>query len=178
MKAARYTKPAMGLHWIIAVLMIFMLFFGEGLIRVPAGASLAGWRPSAHASIGILILLLALARLSWRIGHRPPELPASVPPWQVRTSHVVHWTLYVLMMAIPLTGLLAIVPYGAEHLDAGRVTFFNLFPVAVLPNLGDWTGHAHVILSKLTQALVILHVAAALKHQFWDKDRLLERMLP
>jgi cytochrome b561 len=172
MKAPRYTLPAIGLHWIIAVLMIFMLFFGEGLIRVPTGTSLAGWRPSAHATIGILILLLALARLLWRLGHRPPALPSTTPRWQVLVSHATHRIFYGWMIA------LAIVPYGVEHLDVGRVTFFNLFPVAVLPNLGDWTGHAHVILSKLTQILVIVHVAAALKHQFWDKDRLLERMLP
>ena len=75
----RYTKPAIWLHWIIAVLMSFMLVFGEDYIRVPNGASLAGWEPSAHASFGILILPLSLARLFLRLAHTPPALPATTP---------------------------------------------------------------------------------------------------
>jgi len=174
----RYTKPAIWLHWTIAPLMIFMLFLGEGYIRVPEGASLAGWKPSAHASIGILILLLGLARLLWRAGHPPPALPRSISTWQVVASQLVHRAFYGLLIAIPVTGLLAIVPYGAERLDVDRVMFLNLFPVALMPNLGDLTGNVHVILSKLAQVLVIVHVLAALKHQFWDKDGLLGRMRP
>lgn len=176
--AARYAKPAIWLHWITAILMLFLLFFGEGYIRVPQGTSLAGWKPSLHASFGILILLLGLARLLWRLGNPPPALPLTMPHWQVLISHATHWAFYALMMAIPVTGLLAIAPYGAERLNVEQVTFFSLFPVAFMPNLGDWTGNAHVILSKLTQILVIVHIIAALKHQFWNKDGLLGRMRP
>jgi cytochrome b561 len=178
MKATRYTKTAILLHWIVAVLMVFMLVFGDDYIRVPTGASLAGWEPSAHASIGILILLLGLARLFWRLGNPPPDLPKTIPGWQVLASRATHWVLYALMIAIPILGLLAIVPYGAERLNVENVTFFGLFPVALLPNMGDWTGDAHELLSNVARALVIVHVLAALKHQFWDKDGLLGRMRP
>jgi cytochrome b561 len=174
----RYSKPAIWLHWIVAVLMIFMLVFGEDYIRVPKGASLAGWEPSAHASFGMLILLLGLARLFWRLGNPPPPLPATTPRWQVLTSHATHWAFYALIIAIPVMGLLAIVPYGVDRLNVDQVTFFKLFPVAVLPNLGEWTMEGHELLSKVAEALVILHVVAALKHQFWDKDGLISRMRP
>jgi cytochrome b561 len=177
-QAPRYTKPAIWLHWITAVLMLFMLFLGEDYIRVPLGASLAGWEPSTHASFGILILLLGLARLLWRIGNPPPALPLTIPRWQVLVSHATHRAFYLLMVAIPVLGLLAIVPYGAERLNVEHVTFFGLFPVAVMPNFGDWTGDAHRILCRVAQVLVIVHVMAALKHQFWDKDGLLGRMRP
>jgi cytochrome b561 len=70
------------------------------------------------------------------------------------------------------------VPYGAERLDVDKVVFFNLFPVAFMPNLGAWTMSAHEILGNIAKALIILHVIAALKHQFWDKDKLLQRMNP
>lgn len=174
----RYTKPAIWLHWITAILMLFMLFVGQGYMKVPRGASLAGWAPTMHASFGILILLLALARLFWRLGNPPPALPPTMPRWQVLASHATHWAFYVLMIAMPVTGLLAVLPYGAERLDVEHVTFFRLFPVAFMPNLGAWTGEVHSLLFKGVKALVIVHVMAALKHQFWDKDRLLGRMRP
>jgi cytochrome b561 len=173
-----YTKPAIWLHWIIALMMIAMLIFGEDFIRVPRGASLADWGPSAHASFGILILLLAVARLLWRLANPPPALPVTMPRWQVIASHATHWLFYALMIAIPILGLLAIVPYGADRLNVDQVTFFKLFPVASMPNLGAWTMDAHELASKAAQALVIIHVVAALKHQFWDKDNLLSRMRP
>jgi cytochrome b561 len=177
-QTARYTKLAIWLHWIVAIMMIFMLVFGEDYIRVPRGASLADWGPSAHASFGILILLLGLARLFWRLGNPPPALPSAMPRWQVLASHATHWAFYALMIAIPVFGLLAIVPYGAARLDVDQVSFFKLFPVAFMPNLGDWTMDGHELLSKVAEALVIIHVIAALKHQFWDKDGLLSRMRP
>jgi cytochrome b561 len=181
MQTARYTKPAIWLHWIIAILMVFMLFqqfFGDNLMRAPLGGSLAGWRPSTHASIGIMILLLGLARLFWRLGNPPPALPTTVPRWQVLVSQAMHWAFYALIVTIPLLGLLAIVPYGAERLDVESVTFFKLFPVAFMPNLGSWSGAAHELLTNVAKVLVIVHVLAALKHQFWDKDGLLGRMRP
>jgi cytochrome b561 len=173
-----YTKPAIWLHWITALLMLGMLFFGEDLIRLPRGVSVAGWQPSAHASIGVLILLLGLTRLFWRLGHQPPTLLSTMPRWQVLASYATHWAFYALMIVIPIMGLLALVPYGAERLDIEQVTFFKLFPLSVMPNLGDWTGEIHALLSKVAQILVIIHVVAALKHQFWDKDGLLSRMRP
>ncbi|MCA0432501.1 MAG: cytochrome b/b6 domain-containing protein [Proteobacteria bacterium] len=174
-QTSRYTAVAITLHWIIAILMIFMLFPGEDLIKVREGASLAGTGPSAHASIGLLILLLSAVRLAWRIANPPPPLPP-MPAWQRIASRALHDLFYVLMIAIPVTGWFALVPYGAERLDANMVTFFKLFPMAILPNIGEWTKDAHELLGTLAKLLLFLHVAAALKHQFWDRDGTLTRM--
>jgi cytochrome b561 len=173
----RYSRTAIILHWIMAANLIFMLFFSEDLIRVPRGQSLSGWEPTAHASWGLMVLLLVVVRLLWRVGHKPPPPPA-MPRWQAIASKATHHLFYALMFLIPIFGLLAIVPYGAERLDVDKVVFFNLFPVAFMPNLGAWTMSAHEILGNIAKALIILHVIAALKHQFWDKDKLLQRMNP
>jgi cytochrome b561 len=180
MTADRYTTTAIWLHWITAAIMIFMLFLSEDLIRMPRGAAIGplDWGPTAHGSFGFLVLLLALARLFWRMGHKPPpDVP--MPRWQQIASHATHHLFYVLMIAIPLFGLLALAPYAVEHSGADtNVVFFNMFSLAFMPNLGEWTGEVHELLGKLAQILVIIHVIAALKHQFWDKDGLLARMRP
>ncbi|MGO4135871.1 cytochrome b [Rhizobium brockwellii] len=180
-RAKRYTRMAIWLHWITAILMLIMLFqqmFGDNWIRVPIGGSMAGWKPSTHASIGMLILLLGLARLFWRVASPPPALPAAMPGWQVRASHVTHWIFYALMIGLPITGMLALAPYGAERLDVEQVRLFNFMPALVMPDLGTWTGTAHELLTNIAKLLVIVHILAALKHQFWDKDGLLGRMSP
>ncbi len=174
----RYTKTAIWLHWIAALVMLFMLFLSEDFIKVPRGASMAGWQPTTHASWGVMVLLLAIARLLWRAGHPPPALPATTTGWQATASHLTHAALYALMIIIPISGLLALVPYGAERLDVDQVVFFNLFSLAFMPDLGNWTKEAHELLGKAAQILVILHIVAALKHQFWDKDRIFSRMRP
>jgi cytochrome b561 len=176
--ATRYTKTAIWLHWIVAIIMIYMLFFGEDLIRVPRGGSLGGWQPTAHASWGVVILLLAIARLLWRISHRPPALPQTTRRWEAIVANITHYGLYALMIAIPVVGLLALIPYGAERTDVDQVVFFNLFSLAFMPNLGSWTMGAHELLGNVAKILFILHVLAALKHQFWDKDGSLSRMRP
>jgi cytochrome b561 len=173
----RYSRTAIILHWLMAANMIFMLFFSEDLIRVPRGQSLGGWEPTTHASWGLMVLLLVIVRLLWRVGHKPPPPPA-MPRWQAIASHATHYSLYALMILIPIFGLLALVPYGVDRTDVDKVVFFNLFSVAFMPNLGGWTMQTHEILGNIAKLLIILHVLAALKHQFWDKDRLLQRMNP
>lgn len=172
----KYNPVAIALHWIIAVLMLYMLFPGHELIEVHKGETLSGWGPTAHASLGILILLLSLARIGWRLLHAAPPLPATMPGWQIKATAVTHGLLYLLMLAIPLFGWLALAPFGAERLDPGAVTFFRLFPVDILPNLGEWTGELHEITGNLAKILIGIHVLAALKHQFIDKDGLMRRM--
>jgi cytochrome b561 len=174
----RYTRVAIYLHWVIAALIIFLLFPGEDLIKVPRGGSMADWQPTAHASFGIVVLILSVIRIAWKLGHTSPPLPAGMPRWQEIATHSVHGLFYVLMIVLPLSGWLALSPYGAERLNAEAVTFFKLFSLYSMPDLGGWTGEAHEIAGKITIVLLILHVVAALKHQFWDRDGLLKRMNP
>jgi cytochrome b561 len=175
-RSQSYNRTAIWLHWIIAALIVFLLFPGEEYMRVARGASLSGWQPTAHTSLGILVLLLSLTRLGWRVANPPPPLPARMSQIERMASHASHWAFYALMIGLPLTGWLALAPYGAARLDADAVSFFKLFSLSILPNLGDWTREAHEISGTVAQLLLALHVLAALKHQFWDKDRIFARM--
>jgi cytochrome b561 len=170
----KYDKVAVLLHWIIAALMIYMVVFGEDLMnRYAANASGATW----HASIGISILLLSVLRLLWRLANPPPPLPATMKPWEVKSSHAMHWLFYVMMIGLPLTGLLSFDERVFHIPMMGDATLFGLFPVPrpVLVQGWNWGG-LHSLLSKVMYPLIGLHVLAALKHQFIDKDGLLKRM--
>ena len=178
MTLTRYTKTAIWLHWLMAALIVFMLFPGEELIEVRRGGDLSDWQPTAHASFGMLVLILTLVRIVWRFAYPAPALPASMSDWQKKASHALHGLFYVLMLALPLSGLLALQPFGAERLNAEAVSFFKLFSLYGLPNFGEWTEEAHELAGQATKILLALHIIAALKHQFWDKDGLMSRMRP
>jgi cytochrome b561 len=176
----RYDKAAMALHWIIAVLMIFMMFFGEDLIKQPrgeAGAAGITGQPSLHVSIGIAILVLSLARLVWRLVNPPPPYSVTMKPWEVFVSKITHVLFYVLLIGIPVTGWLAFAGYAGEHPALSATTVFGLFPVPIAP-FGGELGEIHELGSNLAMVLLFLHVAAALKHQFIDRDAIFRRMMP
>jgi cytochrome b561 len=170
----RYSNVAIMLHWLIAALMIYMVLFGEDLIRRPTGT----FYPSLHASIGISVLILSLARLAWRLMNPPPALPSRMKRWEVVVSHITHWSFYALMIGIPLTGLMAFTHMLPKEAILSGTTLFGIASVPGLPDIGGAGGNVHALASKALEALIILHVLAALKHQFWDKDSLLKRMSP
>lgn len=169
-----YTNGAIYLHWLIAILMITMLFLGEDMIRHATGT----FYPSLHASLGVSILVLSVIRLWWRISHKPPALPSTMKKWEVGLSHITHILFYVLMIGLPLSGLMSFTSESARETILTGTSVFGVFPVPALPNIGGIGGVIHGLGAKLGQILVVLHVLAALKHQFIDKDNLLKRMSP
>ncbi len=169
----RYNTVAIWLHWIIGLLMIFMLFFGEGLIQRVQGT----FYPSVHVSLGITILVLSVARLAWRLMNPPPALPTTMKPWEVTVSHITHWAFYALMIGMPLTGMMDISHAAVRNAELLQASVFGLFNVPVLPDLLG-LGQTHSLGAVAGKILVILHVGAALKHQLWNKDGLLRRMSP
>lgn len=166
---SRYSRVAILFHWTIAVLVIANLligFFHDAIGLMPQ-----------HKAIGITVLLLTLARVAWRLGHRPPPLPATTPSWQITASRVAHWALYLFMIAMPLTGWLMV--SGAEK--RRPLDWFGLFDIPFLPvgATGGGIGHeGHELLAIPFALLVLIHIAAALKHQFIDRDDLIARMWP
>lgn len=164
----RYNRVAVILHWVIALLIIFLLFPGGDFMSVRRGEDLSGWQPTAHASLGSLVLLLTLVRILWRARHKPAPHVLPLPRWQSIASETVHGLFYVLMLALPLTGLFALQNFGAERLNPEAVTFFKTFSLYGLPNFGHWTEEVHEIAGTATKALLALHVLAALKQQFLD----------
>lgn len=175
----RYNTVAIILHWLTALIMFYMLIFGEDLIRRPRNTPLAAddWGPNTHASWGLVILILTVLRIVWRVTHETPAMPTTMKPWEIKLSAATHGLFYLLLLLIPVLGLLAFASYSPEHANADA-TFFKLFSVNFLPNLGGWTENMHALSTKLAWALIALHVLAALKHQFIDKDNLLARMKP
>ncbi len=172
----KYSKVAILFHWLIALLVIanFVLAsMAEDLPREARGALM-----SPHKALGVTILLLSLLRLFWRLGHRPPALPDSIPAWQARLGRFVHILFYFLIIAVPLSGWIM----ASAHPKAPPVDFFGLFD-ATLPLSRDeglaGIGHdAHEILTKPLFLLILLHIIAALKHQFADRLPFIQRMWP
>ena len=169
----RYSGVAILFHWVIAALVIVNLIIGIGHDPVPA---LRAWMP-AHKAIGVTVLALTLARLAWRLAHRPPPLPATVPTIERRVAHAVQWTFYALLILMPLSGWIMV--SGPDH--RRPLTWFGAFDIPYL-SLGaaasDRAATAHGVLGWLMLALVALHVAGALRHHFLLRDATLARMAP
>ena len=172
----RYDAVAMSLHWLTAVLLIFMLFFGEDLMEEEDGFGAFG--PSLHVSIGSTILVLSLIRLAWRLFNPPPAYPLGMAPWERMAAKATHLFFYVLLIGLPLTGWLATPKFLREEGPMAGLMLFGAFPLPGAPSLGLPMKDFHEIGANLGIALLALHVLAALKHHFITRDDVLRRMLP
>ena len=175
MNTQRYTGVAIGLHWLIALMIL--ISFSVGLYMVdlslsPTKLRLFSW----HKWAGVTIFTLVVIRGLWRITHAAPALPNDMPRWQRDASNATHYLLYALMIAIPLSGWLMSSAKGFQ------TVYFGVLPIPDLldknKELGETLTQVHKFLNFTMLAIVILHVAAALKHHFIDKDEILRRMLP
>ena len=173
----RYNAVAMGLHWIIALLMIPMLFFGEELMEVEGGTG-GTLLPTIHVSAGIAILVLTVLRLIWRVANPPPPAPLTMAGWERTAAAATHVLFYVLMIALPLSGWLLVPDFLRDEPGMAGLSFFGVLPIPAGPDGGDAAEAVHEIGSKIGIALVILHVAAALKHPLINRDDVMRRMLP
>lgn len=184
LERTRYDAVAMIIHWITAILMIFMVIFGEDLMKEGEHAAKAGdvanatFEPSIHVSLGVAILLLTVLRIIWRVTHAAPPYPATMKRYEVVASKSLHGLFYLLLIAIPLTGWLTFGGFLAEVPAMEGVRVFGMFPVPVAPVTGKSFKELHEIGSNAAMILIILHVLAALKHQFVDGDGIFRRMLP
>jgi len=171
----RYTLTAIGLHWLIALLIFIGFSIGWVMTDIP-GLTPTKLRYYAwHKWIGITIFLLVCLRVGWRLTHRPPPLPP-MTRWQRRTANATHATLYGLMIVIPLAGYLYSYAAGVPVVYFGLVELPPLIPPN--PAHKDIFKYTHIGLNFTMAALVIGHIAAALGHQFVLRDGLLWRMLP
>ena len=181
----RYNGVAMGLHWLIAALLIGNILLAwyfntlTGLPKIPP--------VQVHKSIGITVLLLSLARLAWRLAVPPPRAPESMEPWARIAAAVVYVLFYVVMIGMPLSGwalssasaiirfkpivLFGVVPWptitALSHLAPGPMKQAHELFVAM-----------HGLLAKLAYALIVLHVGAALRHLLLLRDGMVGRMVP
>ena len=175
MTLLRYTRTAMLLHWLMAVLILGLFGLGIYMADLPLSPQKLKLY-SYHKWAGITVLLLALGRVAWRIGHKPPPLPASQARWQQRAAHAGHGLLYVLIFAAPLTGWMMSSALGFP------VVWFGVLPLPDLidknKELGELLKLVHSYLNYAFIVVVTGHALAAIKHQWLDRDGMLSRMLP
>lgn len=172
----KYSKTAIALHWIIAILVVANVVLVSMAEELPREARAIYMDP--HKAIGVSILLLSFLRLFWRLGHKPPPIPDAIAGWQAKLGKTVHALFYFLIIAVPLSGWLM----ASAHPQAPPVSFFGLFditmPVGKNEGLAGIGHDAHEILTKPLVILIFLHVIGALKHQFADRLPFVQRMWP
>lgn len=173
---ARYTRTAVALHWLIALLIVCGFALGWVMTDIPGFTPTKLKYFSWHKWIGVTAFTLAVIRVLWRATHVPPPLPADTPALQRVAAHGVHWLLYALMLVIPITGYLY---SSASNIP---VVYLGIVPLPRLidpdPVLKATFKTLHVFLNYVLLSLVVLHVLAVVKHQLLDRDGLLSRMLP
>lgn len=169
----RYAAPAIALHWLIALLIVIAFAVGLklwGLPLSPLKFKLIAW----HKWLGITVLALVLVRIAVRAACTVPPLPAHMGPVEQRIAHLGHLALYLLMLAVPLSGWAMSSAYGIPVVYLGVITLPPLFPAD--PQLAASIKAVHQLLNLLLALGVAGHVLVALKHHFVDRDRLLDRM--
>jgi cytochrome b561 len=172
--SAAYTPTARVLHWVTAVLVVGLITVGILMGNMESGP-LQDRLYNLHRSTGVLVLLIAVIRLSYRWTHPPLPLPADMPPSQRLAAETVHWSLYILLIVQPLIGWAATSAYRAPIIVYG---LFELPPILpVNQPLSERLFFVHHWLGILMALLVCAHAGAALHHHFIRRDRVLMRMV-
>lgn len=181
----RYGGVAMLLHWLIAACVLALA--GLGLVMVRGGLQLQTKIAlyQLHKSLGATVLALMLLRILWRLTHRPPPLPTSMPAWERAAAHTTHAVLYLLLVLVPISGWVMVSgsPIPVPTRLFWTVTVPHLEPFASWPAeiRRAWSPalkQVHLVMAVTLLALIVLHVLAALRHHFVLKDDILRRMLP
>ena len=191
--AARYGVVAIVLHWAIAIAILANGVLGWWMHEALEGSgnrALVIDAYQVHKSLGLSVLALSLLRLAWRLVHRPPPLPMSMPAWERSVARLTHWVFYLLMIAIPLSGWVYVSAQWREGAALNVPTLWfgafevpHLFgldqaPPAIRQAVANLGLEAHELLAWGAMLLLCLHVGAALKHHFHDRDEVLANMLP
>jgi len=173
----RYSNVTVAFHWITVALVLFQAYLGFrfGLSEPgPARDDVFIW----HKTMGVIILLLTLARLFYRWRNPPPPFPPELPTWERIAAVWNHRLFYILLIAMPIVGLVAVSGYA----NGPTTPLLGGIEIPVIPGVsretGDVAGEMHEIAAFLLVALILMHAGAALKHQFVDRWRGSARMPP
>lgn len=190
----RYTKTAVILHWLIGLMILGMFalgwYMGDVPKELPKSSSLDLFNLglytlqfaepltprtfyfNLHKSFGVTILALVFFRIYWRLTHVAPAMPASMQEWQAQAARIVHKVLYVLMLAMPVSGVAMSIcsKYGIKWFGLKLISGLDNNPVR------EQLMEVHQVLGVILLVVVIMHVGAAFKHKLWDKDEVWKRM--
>ena len=169
-----YSLTARALHWTTAVLVLIMLPLGV-VITNEWGGPAKDALYDLHRSIGAVLIPIVIARLAYRLTHKPPPLPDDVPAIQQFAAHATHWGLYALLVVPPFVGWVATSAYPAAIMVFG---LFQLPPIWRQDRaLSEGLFVVHALIGIAIAGLAAVHIGAALYHHFVRKDRILMRMI-
>jgi cytochrome b561 len=170
-----FGTPARLLHWLTLLLLLGSFGLGLTMVELPVSPQKLKFY-SWHKWIGVTVFFLVVLRLGWRSLNVQPGYPARMPPWERRAARLMHWFIYLLLLAIPLSGWVMSSALGFSTVYLGIWQLPDL--VAKNKPLGEALKTVHYILNKTLLVAVGLHAVAALKHHFLDRDQVLRSMLP
>ena len=180
--ASGFGHVAIILHWTIALLVFIMLALGNIMGALASTDPLRAILLDLHKMIGLTILALVVLRIAWRLANPVPALPISMRAWQRICARLSHYTLYALTVLIPLTGWALV----SARVQTPRLMLFDTLPAPALPVLEYFDSGAqavvlfwpvHDVLGGLLVLLVLIHIAAAMRHHFVLSDDVLRRMM-
>ncbi|MEM9706401.1 MAG: cytochrome b [Pseudomonadota bacterium] len=185
-ETVRYTNVAIGLHWLIALMLIGQIAGGWYMTHVPEPFSALQFQLyQLHKSFGLMVLFLSLIRLGWRLSHKVPGLPDGMKSWERIGARISHIGFYVLMIGVPLGGWAVV--SASPFAESVPTLIFGVVPWPHLPffvhvedkqALYALISRMHMVFAFTILALFFLHVGAALKHHFIVRDGVLARMAP
>ncbi len=176
---ARYDSVAITLHWFIALAIILLIPMGFFMGDFPDAIKFPSY--TIHKSLGIVVLALSMLRFVWRLMNPPPALPAGMKPYEITLSKLTHWVFYFLIIAMPLSGWLMVSAsqkYPTVFFWLGEVPFLPMPEGIDKKATAHMFKEYHELLAFGALGLLALHVGAALKHQFINRDNLFARMMP
>lgn len=173
MMKTTFSPLARLLHWVMAAMIVSMLFVGTGMVTTVSGRHAA--LVAMHKPLGVAVLVLACVRVVVRLSSRPPALPADLPGWQKFAAHGSHLVLYALMIAMPLVGWAMLSAGGYPVTLGGGVRLPSIVPADAV--WFAWLRHAHRWLAYLFFATFLAHFAAALYHGMIRRDGVLRAMV-
>lgn len=174
----RYSSVAIILHWVMAVAFLLMLTSGLTMKYITLPQALKFNMFQWHKSLGIIVLMAFFIRIGWRLFHKPPALPVTMPGIEVLLAKAGHWALYAFMLAVPVTGWLLVSSsvYGLPTVVFGWFIWPHVPGVAGNELVQEIAGNAHWILAWAFGFAILGHILAVVKHYVFEKDNLLTRM--
>ncbi len=180
--SSRYTTVAIVFHWVIAIMLVSMVFYGWWMEELSISDDGVGFVQGAynwHKTAGITILILSLARLGWRLTHPVPPLPAGTPGWQAFVARFTHVAFYAVMIGAPIGGWItaSATRFPTKLFNADALTLPRL-PAPQTDQFYELASSIHGAGGWVILTLLALHAGAALKHHVLDRDGVLQRMIP
>ena len=171
LRIRRYTEFAMLLHWLVAGGIAFLYVHGFDMMRLPEAQRLG--QLNLHRSVGVTVFALVLVRIAWRMSHPPPEIP--MPKVQAWIANFVHILIYVLLVVNGVAGSIGWIASGDPVVFFGYQLAAERTPSPALNHLCILVG---LTTARMLAVVIVLHVLAVLKHELFDRDRLVDRMEP